>query len=157
MTDNATWLLFWHSFPLLERVWFPRPQAKWDNIWYDTASPDYVMLQLNLLGDLWSGTSVAATLEAIHPSFHVVVASWDNSYICEKNHWGHCGRLSEEALSLCLDISGLILLRGKEHPSGLWYKNIVCYRLKEKIGFLMIAETTTKISEMQTDPPKKWS
>lgn len=39
----------------------------WDDIW--------VILQ----GDLWSGTSVVSTLEAVHPSFHMAVASWDNS------------------------------------------------------------------------------
>lgn len=49
------------------------------DIRYDTASPDYRMLQLNLLGDLWSGTSVGATLGAIHPSFHEVVVCQDNS------------------------------------------------------------------------------
>lgn len=41
----------------------------------DTGSPDCTMLQQSSLGDLRSGTSAAATLEAVHPSFHVVVAA----------------------------------------------------------------------------------
>lgn len=47
--------------------------------------------------------------------------------------------------------------KGKRTLSDLCYKNTVCYRLKKKISFLTIAETTTKISEMQIDPKPKWS
>jgi len=155
MTNNAAGLLFWHRFVLLERAWFHGPQAMWADTRHDTVSPDDAMLQLPLLGELRSGTGAAATLGARHPSLHGLVASRGNSYICGRGQGGHCGRQSEEAPGLCLDVLGLILLRGKEHFSGLWYKNTVCYRLKKKISFLTIAETTTEISEMQINAKTK--
>lgn len=83
-----------------------------------------MILQLNLLGDLWSGMCLAATLEAIHPSLQaeIIAKSRRESMgdITEdgvKRPWAFVWTSRDSAVwPMCI--------------SGVWCRNIVCYRFK---------------------------